>query len=122
MARHRIAVVAGVAIALSILSCTKDPATSPPADPGLDSPYLLGSTNGSPSYIHTFSKLGTYRYRCRLHTGDVGIVFVADQGSDSAFISISLGDFHPDTVTVHVDGRVRWQNFDEGTHHTITSY
>jgi plastocyanin len=50
-----------------------------------------------------------------------GLVIVTDQGPDSAFVRIFEGAFDPDTARVKAGASVRWQNFDEGTHHTVTS-
>jgi hypothetical protein len=118
-------VLASLTLGLPLLSCGKDQETSPPPTKELDSPYLLGATGGSQNYIHAFANPGTYAYHCKLHTTAThrmgGMVFVTAQGADSAFVSIFQGAFHPDSVTVRPNGQVRWQNFDDGTHHTVTS-
>ena len=109
---------------LSVLSCRNE-GTGPPPAMELDSPYLLGHTTGSQNYIHTFTNAGTYPYHCRLHTTSshrmAGTVFVVAQGPESVFVSIFEGAYHPASATVRVNGQVRWQNLDEGTHHTVTS-
>jgi len=91
----------------------------------LDSPYLLGASTGSENYIHAFAKDGQYPYHCKLHTTvnfcECGLVVVSAQGADSAYVTIFTGAFHPDTVVVKAGAPVRWQNFDDGTHHTVTS-
>jgi hypothetical protein len=117
--------IAGSALALSALSCNDDKGTGPPAAKELDSPYLLGATTGSQNYIHAFADEGAYPYHCKLHTTAQhrmgGTVFVSPTGADSAFIRIFEGAFDPISVTVRPNGQVRWQNFDDGTHHTVTS-
>jgi len=50
-----------------------------------------------------------------------GTVFVTAQGPESVFVSIFQGAFQPASATVRPNGQVRWQNFDDGTHHTVTS-
>jgi plastocyanin len=50
-----------------------------------------------------------------------GAVAVDDTGQDSAFVSIFQGAFQPASVVVKPGGQVRWQNFDDGVHHTVTS-
>ena len=108
------------------LSCgrTAD-STNTSTAPELDSPYLLGATTGSQNYIHAFASAGQYPYHCKLHTTvnyrEGGLVVVSAQGADSAYVTIFTGAFHPDTVIVKPGGPVRWQNFDDGTHHTVTS-
>ncbi len=112
-------------IAASASACSQTPSTSPVTGKELDSPYLLGATSGSENYIHVFANAGHYAYHCKLHTTAYyrmgGLVIVSAQGSDSAFVTIFQSAFHPDTVTVKPGGQVRWQNFDDGTHHTVTS-
>lgn len=117
--------LAGLALVLATLACREDKSTSPDPRDVLDSPALLGHSNGSQNYIHTFVTAGTYPYHCEYHTTNshrmAGTVVVNDQGADSAFITIHEGAFHPDLVTVRLNGQVRWQNFDDGVHHTVTS-
>jgi plastocyanin len=113
-------------LGVSILSCGRTAeTTNPSAAKELDSPFLLGATSGSQNYIHAFAHTGQYPYHCKLHTTvnyrEGGLVTVSAQGADSAFVSIFQGAFHPDTLAVKPGGQVRWQNFDDGTHHTVTS-
>lgn len=116
--------LAAAILALTVLSCTKH-TTSPAAGMELSSPYLLGATTGSQNYLHVFAEGGDYPYHCVLHTTahfrEGGAVFVNSGGADSAFVRIFQGKFDPDTVTVRAGARVRWQNFDDGTNHTVTS-
>ena len=113
------------ALAASLLSCSQDKGTEPVATRELDSPSLLGSTGGSVNYVHAFSEAGTYPYHCTYHTTAhsrmAGTVVVTGSGPDSAFVRIFQGAFDPSLASVKSGGSVRWQNFDEGTHHTVTS-
>lgn len=117
--------IGSLLLGCALLSCGLDRSTNPPAGKELDSPYLLGATNGSQNYIHAFANEGVYPYHCVLHTTiyhrEGGVVFVNPQGGDSAFVRIFQGTFVPESLTVHAGGQVRWQNFDDGTHHTVTS-
>jgi plastocyanin len=119
------ALCAGLVCVLSLPSCMDDKGTNPPGPPELDSPALLGSTNGSQNYIHTFSKEGDYPYHCEYHTTtryrEGGTVFVRDGAADSVFVTIFQGAFNPTNAVVKPNGRVRWQNFDDGVHHSVTS-
>jgi plastocyanin len=114
----------GLLVALTLLSC-EDTGTGPPPAKALDSPGLLGATAGSQNYVHVFTDVGIYAYHCTYHTNDhhrePGLVLVQNGAQDSAFVSIFEGAFHPDTVTVRPNGQVRWQNFDDGVHHSVTS-
>jgi len=127
MSRRLIGLVAlaSLTLVLSVPGCSEDKSTSPPAANELDSPYLLGATTGSQNYIHSFANAGTYPYHCKLHTTAThrmaGTVFVTAQGPESVFVSIFQGAFQPADATVRPGGQVRWQNFDDGTHHTVTS-
>lgn len=127
MCRRRLdpLLAASLFLALSLLGC-KSTSTSPaPAPKELDSPSLLGATSGSQNYILAFANRGTYPYHCTYHTTahyrEAGTVIVEDSGQDSAFVSIFEGAYHPQTATVKPNGQVRWQNFDDGVHHTVTS-
>ena len=118
-------VLASLTLVLAVIACGEDKGTSPVLAKELDSPALLGATAGSQNYIHGFANAGTYRYHCKYHTTAhhrmAGTVVVEDQGPDSAFVSIFQGAFDPDIATVRTGGQVRWQNFDDGVHHTVTS-
>lgn len=126
MAHRRSTIVGltGLMAALTLLSC-RDTETNPAPALELDSPGLLGASSGSQNYVHGFTAVGWYDYHCAYHTSahhrEAGTVFVRDGGPDSAFVSIFQGAYHPDTVTVRPHGKVRWQNFDDGVHHSVTS-
>lgn len=112
-------------IALTLSACNHDKGTDPPAARELDSPSLLGDVSGSENFFHTFATDGQYPYHCTFHTTanhrEGGAVYVNPQGQDSAFVKIFQGAFDPPSVVIRAGGRVRWQNFDDGTHHTVTS-
>lgn len=116
---------AGLVVLMAVLACGQDKGTSPSSAKELDSPGLLGATSGSQNYIHTFANEGVFPYHCQYHTTAhhrmAGTVTVSPQGADSAFISIQIGEFNPASVTVKPGHPVRWQNFDDGVHHTVTS-
>jgi len=124
--RRRLAIVVLVIwlAALTLASC-QDTGTRPPPARALDSPSLLGSVNGSENYIHVFTDHGIYAYHCAYHTTEhhrePGVVLVQDGAADSAYVQIFQGAFHPETVTVRLNGQVRWRNFDDGVHHDIVS-
>ena len=126
MAHRRSALVglSSLMAALTLLSC-QDQSTNPAPLTELDSPALLGAVSGSQNFTHVFTRPGRYDYHCTFHTNahhrEGGIVFVHDGGPDSAFVSIFQGAYHPDTVSVRPNGQVRWRNFDDGVHHTVTS-
>ena len=116
--------LASLSLALLLNACVEEKVTGPEAKE-LDSPSLLGATTGSRNYIHVFANPGRYPYHCEYHTTtttpEAGAVVVVDGGADSAFVSIFQGAYHPSSVAVKPDGQVRWQNFDVGVHHTVTS-
>ena len=119
------AAAVGLILAVALLACGKDEGTNPSTSKELDSPALLGATAGSENFIHTFGDVGVYPYHCRYHTTShhrmAGTVIVSPSGPESVFVSISIGAFHPDTARIGAGGHVRWQNFDDGVHHTVTS-
>jgi len=87
--------------------------------------WAVTATTGSQNYLHTFAGDGEYWYHCLLHTTahyrEGGVVFVNSSGGDSAFVRIFQGKFDPESVTVRAGAQVRWQNFDDGTSHSVTS-
>ena len=113
------------AFLLMSLACGEDKGTNPNPGKELDSPALLGATTGSQNYIHVFANTGSYPYHCTFHTTshyrEGGTAVVSNGAADSVFVSISQGAFNPATATVRPNGQVRWQNFDDGVHHTVTS-
>lgn len=117
--------LAGVSLALALAGCVQDKGTNPVPANELASPSLLGATAGSQNYIHAFATPGTYPYHCSYHTTsehrEAGTVIVDGAGLDSVFVSIYQGAYHPASATVKPGGQVRWQNFDDGVHHTVTS-
>lgn len=119
-----LAAAVSLVLALPLVACMEKATTPAPGDE-LDSPGLLGAATGSQNFIHAFANKGTYPYHCEYHTTanhrEGGTVSVADGAPDSAFVSISGGAFHPSSATVRPGGQVRWQNFDDGVHHTVTS-
>jgi len=126
MSRHlALVILVSLTLTLFIAACGEEKVTAPAAGKELDSPYLLGATTGSANYIHVFANEGIYPYHCRLHSSadhwEGGTVFVSAQGPESAYVTIFEGKFRPESATVRPAGQVRWQNFDEGTHHTVTS-
>ena len=112
-------------LVLALTGCVEEKATNPARANELDSPGLLGATAGSRNYLHTFATTGSYPYHCSYHTTaehrEGGTVVVDAGGQDSVFVSILQGAFHPATAVVKPGGQVRWQNFDDGVHHTVTS-
>ena len=126
MSLRRLGVVALASLSLALLlnACVEEKVTSPGAKE-LDSQSLLGAATGSRNYIHVFANAGRYPYHCEYHTTtttpEAGTVVVVDGAADSAFVSIFQGAYHPSSVAVKPDGQVRWQNFDVGVHHTVTS-
>ena len=48
-------------------------------------------------------------------------MFVREGAADSVFVTIFQGHFNPTDAVVKPDGYVRWQNFDDGVHHSVTS-
>jgi plastocyanin len=115
--------LAGLAL-VALAACRADEPVAP-AGRELDSSPLLGATTGSQNYLHTFADPGIYSYHCQYHTSqshrEPGMVIVNDDGADSAFIQIHEGAYHPGSVLVKPHATVRWQNFDDGVHHTVTS-
>ena len=122
---RQLVLLAALCLALALVSCGEDKGTNVTPRDVLDSPALLGSKTGSQNYIHVFVTAGTYSYYCKYHQisiyREMGTVTVTDGGPDSAFVTIFQGAYNPSSATVKPGGQVRWQNFDDGVHHTVTS-
>ena len=80
------------------------------------------------SHAYTFTQAGDWRYLCLKHgvDGMRGTVFVRESSlRDSALVHVGQGGnkvYFPDTVTVRVNGVVRWTNVSSDLEHTATSH
>ena len=72
-------------------------------------------------YTHTFAGLGTFNYRCTIHSDMAGQVIVVNGSADSVLVTIGPGNaFNPPTASVKPSGSVRWINLGSSAH-TVTS-
>ena len=92
-------------------------------NPTVPEPFESGTLTASGSFLHVFTTVGSFDYRCRFHNGMTGTVGVAAVGSDSVVVPINDNVFGaPTTGTfpVKTGGYVRWVKSASGTAHTVT--
>ena len=113
-------------LALSVLAglfagCSKDE-SNPTSAPPTPEPFESGTLVGGATFVHTFNTVGSFSYRCRIHSGMGGTVQVAAAGSDSAVITILAANVFPaptvGSFPIKTGGYVRWIN--NGVNHTVT--
>ena len=119
----RSALVALLAIAISVAACSKKSNPTSPGGGGGGGSLELNSGNIGPGgiFTHTFATSGTYTYHCIYHSPMTGTVVVdagAPGGTASVSITSSTSAFA--AATVQPGGTVTWTN-NTGTTHTVTS-
>ena len=72
-----------------------------------------------------FTEAGDWNYDCRPHevSGMRGLIRVRESSTrDSAQVSVGAGGlkFSPDTVTIKLNGKIRWVNVSSMLNHTVT--
>jgi plastocyanin len=115
-----VATMLGAAL-LAACSSKKD-GTSPPVviGPTFNFTFSMSGT----SVTRTFTEVGTWNYRCTLHSGMAGTVIVdGSSANDSVPGGVVVGpggsqQFSPASVTIKPGGIVRWRS-DSGPH-TVT--
>jgi plastocyanin len=122
--------LAAVMLVLSLVaivqSCSShsDKGTNPPPALELNSPSI--SQGGQ--YVHTFTAVGTYNYKCSFHSSMTGTVTVTT-GAPATPLAISIvsmaAGYSPSSPTVGVGSVVTWTNNDPNAGavgvHTVTS-
>lgn len=135
MLRRVLVVMFSILAALTLAMCAKSTAprvvaTPSPGGGGVDPTFDLSFPAANASASYTFTKAGTWNYRCIPHesAGMTGTVIVsAGAAADSDTVAVgrnaSYGPapaFKPSTVTIKVGGTVRWVNRSTMTIHTVT--
>jgi hypothetical protein len=111
-------------LATCAASCSKS--TSPDPPPPVTGPtfdFRFPAQNVSHEF--QFVEAGDWDYVCRPHvsSGMVGTIRVRETSTrDSALVSVGLGGFNfaPDTVTIKLNGTIRWVNVSTVQNHTAS--
>jgi len=110
-------VLAGLAAAVSLVSCSSSGSGGSPTSPGggggtVSFSFTFPSVGSSSSQV--FATAGNYAYHCNAHQG-VGmtgaVVVDASSAVDSAIVNVGSGSnnvFEPSSVTIKPGGLVRW--------------
>ncbi len=107
--------------AATLEGCSKNKGTNPTPTP---ESFNSGDLAMGTPFTHTFSKAGTYPYRCLHHStsltsGMVGTVIVDDLSSTmGASVGVNSNFYSPASVTIKTGTTVTW-NLVAGTH-TVT--
>lgn len=112
-----------VLLTLFAPGCSKESApTQPPG--GVTGPtFDFRFPAQSVSHEFEFVEAGDWGYRCRPHVDMLGVVHVRETSTrDSALVTVGSGGllFDPDTVTIKLNGRIRWVNVSTVVNHTVT--
>ena len=109
-------VLAGLAAAVYLVSCSSSGGGSPTSPGGgggtVSFSFTFPSVGSSSSQV--FATAGSYAYRCNTHQGSgmTGTVVVnAGSAVDSAIVNVGSGSsnvFDPSSVTIKPGGLVRW--------------
>lgn len=123
ISRHHVALSLTVAIVASIAvsACSKSKSGNPVAPAPTVEPFESGdlATSGAASiFVHTFTTVGSFDYRCRHHPSMTGTIQVANGGADSATVPMGNLFFTAPGGPIKPGGYVKWVN-SSGTH-TVT--
>lgn len=119
-----IAVTGLVLLSLPGAGCTKDPApTQPDVVSGPTFDFLFPAQGVSHEFV--FTEVGDWAYDCRPHEngGMLGLIRVRETSlRDSALVAVGSGGlrFNPDSVTIKLNGRIRWVNVSTSVNHTVS--
>lgn len=125
MRRLRItcALVMGAALAGALFMVGCSSKDDNPAGPMGGGPtWSSGVLPTGGSYQRTFTEVGSWNYRCTIHSGMTGVVNVDPGAANPESVVVSIATpmrFNLANVTVKTGGYVRWVNQD-GANHTAT--
>lgn len=117
-----ILVLALLALAGVIAGCvnTDQPTAPPRVDAEAFDSGDLSNSGPTSVFVHTFTSMGSFNYRCRYHSSMTGVVHVVAGGADSATVPITDFAFgtpsSPPSVKPY--GYVKWVN--GASVHTVT--
>jgi len=100
--------------------------SSPPEPPVVTGPtfdFTFPAQNVSHDF--QFTESGDWDYNCRPHksSGMVGVIHVRESSTrDSALVAVGFGGlrFEPDSVTIKLNGSIRWVNVSTVVNHTAS--
>ena len=115
---------AAALVVFAVMSgCSSSDSNKVTNPPPILEPFESGNILNGGTFVHVFAAVGTFSYRCRIHSPNMtGTVTVAAGGADSAVVPIGPANvFGAPTVgslPIHAGGYVRWIN--NGTTHTVS--
>ena len=108
-----------LAVSGAMSGCSKsDKGTNPMSTTEPFESGNLSSSGPTSIFVHRFNTVGSFGYRCRIHSVMTGTVDVAASGVDSPTVRISNNQFTPAVVSVKTGSYVKWANI--GAPHTVT--
>ena len=120
-------VLAGAALVVACLlvgcSSPDSPASPPQTVTGPTFDFTFPAQGVSHEF--QFTEAGDWDYNCRPHrsSGMVGTIRVRESSTrDSVLVAVGFGGlrFEPDTVTIRLNGTVRWVNVSTVLNHTAS--
>lgn len=112
--------------AVAVSSCSKQtssPTQPPAAVTGPTFEFRFPAQGVSHEFV--FTEAGDWGYDCRPHenSGMLGLIRVRETSTrDSALVAVGSGGlrFSPDSVTIKLNGRIRWVNVSTAVNHTVS--
>jgi len=117
--------VAGLAVSLFTSGCSKQSAPTQPPEVVSGPTFEFTFPAQGVSHEFVFTEAGDWGYDCRPHelAGMLGMIRVRETSTrDSALVAVGSGGlrFNPDTVTIKLNGRIRWVNVSTVVNHTVS--
>src|SRR5207247_10227811 len=99
-----ILVPALIATPVLLPGCSSKSERTNPVTTAVQEPFESNDLAPSSVFVHTFTTLGSFSYRCRIHGGMSGTITVTSGGADSVTVSIAGIAFGAPSSAVKLGG------------------
>lgn len=123
--RLRAAAFSLILAALAVSSCKKTSSPTQPPEVVSGPTFDFRFPAQGVSHELEFTEAGDWAYDCRPHEngGMLGLIRVRETSTrDSALVAVGSGGlrFNPDSVTIRLNGKIRWVNVSTAINHTVS--